>query len=157
MTTDDLAALLDEYRSGLEAELRLLEQLEAVATRQHHGTQARDFERLAAESDERDRLTQSLMTIEQGLSSVRNVLSARRAETEAIEGYSGVAALRQTAIERVARILATDRHAVQALSNAELARRAALATIERGGTTLAAYRKVLTPPVAAAGLVDRRA
>ena len=37
-----------------------------------------------------------------------------------------------------------------------LARRAAVASLEHGETTLAAYRRVLTPPLGHASLVDRR-
>ena len=53
-------------------------------------------------------------------------------------------------------ILATDQISLRSLADAELARRSALASLERGETTLAAYRKVLAPPVASASFFDRR-
>ncbi len=45
---------------------------------------------------------------------------------------------------------------MSALANAELARRSAVAGLEKGETTLAAYRRVLAPPVASATLLKRR-
>ena len=41
------------------------------------------------------------------------------------------------------------------LANAELARRSAVDGLERGETTLAAYRACSHPPVASAKLVDK--
>jgi hypothetical protein len=64
--------------------------------------------------------------------------------------------LRQTAADVIASILATDKDSMKALADAELARRAAVSSLERGETTLAAYRKVIAPPVSGASLVDRR-
>jgi hypothetical protein len=59
-------------------------------------------------------------------------------------------------VDLVAAILATDQESMKALADAELARRAAVASLERGETTLAAYRKVIAPPVSASTLLDRR-
>jgi hypothetical protein len=73
-----------------------------------------------------------------------------------LPGYSDVVALRRQASALVARILATDEESMQSLTDAELARRAAVASLEQGETTLAAYRRVLTPNLAQASLVDRR-
>jgi hypothetical protein len=71
-------------------------------------------------------------------------------------GYAEVVALRQQASGRVARILATDEESMQSLADAALARRAALASLAQGETTRAAYRRVLTPSISQASLVDRR-
>ena len=152
----DLEELLAQYRAALDAQLALLEQLEAVAARQREQTDARNFERLAVASDERDTLTRSLVTIEQGLAEVRQQLTQSRAEVIRMPQFAGVLERRRTAAEVVARILETDQESMRSLADAELARRAALAHLERGGTTLAAYRKVLTPPVSNAALLDRR-
>jgi hypothetical protein len=73
-----------------------------------------------------------------------------------LPAYGEVLGLRQAASELVARILATDRESMQALTDAELARRAAVVSLEQGESTLAAYRRVLTPPLSHAALVDRR-
>jgi hypothetical protein len=147
---------LDQYRAGLEAEIALLRQLHTVAARQREGTATRDFERFAVESDTRDRLTRSLVNIEQGLRAIRESLIRGRADLVNSTAYQEVMALRQTAADVVASILATDQDSMKSLADAELARRAAVSSLERGETTLAAYRKVIAPPVSGATLVDRR-
>ena len=45
---------------------------------------------------------------------------------------------------------------MHALADAELARRAAVASLECGEATLAAYRRVLNPPLAGESLVNLR-
>ena len=152
---DDAAQMLAQYRAGLEAQIALLRQLEAVASHQRTVSESRDFERLAIESDRRDSLTRSLVEIEQGLAAGLRVLGASRQSVARLEGLSEVIALRRTTANLIARILATDQLSLQSLANAELARRSALASLERGETTLAAYRKILAPPVASAAFFDR--
>lgn len=156
MSDQDLADALGQYRAGLEAEIALLHQLEASAARQRGVTESREFERFAAESDEREQLTRSLVAIEDSQQAARGLLRARRAEAERLPGYAAVIELRHQAAALVTRILSTDRESIRALSDAELARRAAVASLERGETTLAAYRKVLTPTMAGASLVNLR-
>ncbi len=65
------------------------------------------------------------------------------------------AANHRQAMDLVTRIVNTDQASLQSLTAAELARRDAVRAIERGETTLAAYRKVVTL-AAGATLVDRR-
>ena len=156
MIRDEAAQLLAQYRAGLEAQIALLRQLEAVASRQRTVSESRDFERLNVESDRRDSLTRSLVEIEQGLAAGLRAMGASRQTVATLEGLSEVISLRRTTANLVARILATDQLSLQSLANAELARRSALASLERGETTLAAYRKVLTPAVASAAFFDRR-
>ena len=116
----------------------------------------RDFEQLAAESDVRDRLTRTLVTIEKGVREVREALNASKITLNRFEVYQQVVALRHTAAQLVQRILKIDHDSMKSLGDAELARRAALASLERGETTLAAYRRVIAPPVSSAALFDRR-
>ncbi len=156
MSDRDLADGLEQYRAGLEAEIALLVQLEVVAARQRGVTTRRDFEQLGAEGEERDRLTRALVSVEEGLQPVRAQLSSARDHVTRFPGYTHVLALRQRAGALVARILATDEESIQSLADAELARRAAVASLEQGETTLAAYRRVLTPTLGHASLVDRR-
>ena len=156
MNTTELASALEQYRAGLEAQIALLRQLHAVAGRQRDGTATRDFEQLAIESDARDRLTRSLVNIEQGLRTIRESLIRGRADILSLPAYREAMALRQTAADVVAEILATDQESMKALSDAELARRAAVSSLERGETTLAAYRKIIAPPVSGSTLFNRR-
>ena len=65
-------------------------------------------------------------------------------------------ALHREAATLVGSILTADQASLSALADAELARRTAVASLERGETTLAAYRRVLAPPVASATLLNRR-
>lgn len=156
MTRDELELTLEEFRKGLETELALLRQLQVVAGQQREISAARDFDRFKLVSDERDRLTRSLLAVEQGLSEQREALSTHREQAQGIPVYGTILALRQASTDLVNEILSSDQEAMKVLADAEMARRAAMASLERGETTLAAYRKVLAPPVSNAGLVDRR-
>jgi hypothetical protein len=156
VTGQALADALDQYRAGLETGVRLLRQLHAVAGRQKEGTERRDFDHLARESDERARLTQALVAIEPGLREIRAVLDTAENELASMPAYGEVLKLRQAAADLVSSILATDEESMRALADAELARRAAMSSLECGEATLAAYRRVLTPPMASASLFDRR-
>jgi hypothetical protein len=155
MTPDEIAGLLDQYRAGIEAELALLRQMADVAKDQRQATQSSDFVRLGQIADARDRIMRSLVTIEEGLRSVRQALVDHRQLATAIPGYEEVARRHREASALVSHILETDQQSMADLANAELARRSAVAGLERGETTLAAYRRVLSPPVASAKLVDK--
>ena len=61
MSAVDLAALLEQYRAGLESELILLVQLQEIAVHQHEMTQAADIDALQRATDRRDILTANLM------------------------------------------------------------------------------------------------
>lgn len=156
MTHAELVSLFEQYRAGLEAEIALLRQLEGIASRQREVSESRDYERFKTESDQRDRLTGTLVTIDQQLRAVRETLQSGHQALTGLPEYRLVAELRRTAADLVARILATDRDSMKALSDADLARKAVVASLERGETTLAAYRKVIAPPVSSATLLNRR-
>jgi hypothetical protein len=156
MTDDQLARLIDLYHAGLEAERTVLRQLEHVAELQRDVTLARDFEAFHAAADTRDRLTRSLVTLEEGLRPIRQALEQHQDRARLLAGFSGAAALHQATAGQVARILANDRESLDALAEAEVARRTVLASLERGEATLTAYRRALSPPVAGAVLMDRK-
>jgi hypothetical protein len=151
----ELAAAFAQYRAGLVAQIALLRQLQVVAGRQRDGTTARDFRQFAIESDARELLTRTLVKIEEGLRVIRDPLTRARADLVSHPAYQEVVALRRSAEALVATILATDHESLKALADAELARRAAVASLERGEVTLAAYRKVIAPPVSSATILDR--
>lgn len=156
MTRHEIEQLLEQYRAGIEAELVLLRQLSGLAERQKTSTELRNFEELAAQSDERDRVTRSLVTVEEGLSDVRLRLSRVKGQAATLPAYDVIVDLRRQAADLVSAVLSVDQESLKSLADAEMARRAAMASLEKGETTLAAYRKVLSPPVAHAALVDRR-
>ena len=156
MTDGELRDGLAEYRAGLEAQIGLLEQLVQVSARQRGESARRDFEGLGAAGAERDRLTQALVTIENGLKDLRVRLAASRDRTVVLPGYREVVALRQQAAAR----RASSASASAWIDSSSVARMratsAAVASLEQGETTLAAYRRVLSPTLAQASLLDRR-
>jgi hypothetical protein len=156
VTRDEAARLVDEYRAGLEAEIALLHQIDRASMQQRAGAGSGDFSALDAAADERDRLMQALVTIEATVRLVRAALAEGRQMASEVPGFLEVVAMHRDAVRLVGRILAADEDSLAVLADAELARRSAAASLERGGATLAAYRRVLIPSAASARLVDRR-
>jgi hypothetical protein len=155
VTQPDLRDALAEYRQGLDAELGLLAQLTALAQDQQHATGANDYRALAAVSERRDDLMRALLEVEAQLRPVRALIASHAEEARHVDGFDEVARLHREAEDLVATILTSDRSTLDALHAAELARRTASQAIEAGEATLAAYRRVIAPPLAPAGLVSR--
>ena len=155
-TDEQLAHLIDQYRAGLDAEMAILRQLAQTAVTQGQDSSEGDTDAFTRAADDRDRLMQGLVTIEADLRLVRTQLSQQRERASKIPGFNEVAAMHRDAAQLVSNIMQTDQQSLRALADAELARRSAVAGIERGETTLAAYRRVLTPPMSSATLVNRR-
>ncbi len=156
MKRHELVDALEQYRSGLDTAVSLLRRLAGVAGRQREGTTSRNFEQLAAASDARDELTRALVAIEPTLRQVKVALATDPATVSRLPGYAEVVTLKQMAADLVAAILKTDEESMHALADAELARKAAVASLECGEATLAAYRRVLNPPLAGASLLNLR-
>lgn len=156
MTPSDLLPLVTQYRAGLEAELALLHRLEAVAVRQRQASQHGDLEALALVIDERDRLMASIVTIEHEMKPIRLRLLERRGDLQGSNEYQELAALHKHAATLVSTIVASDQDSLEALKEAELARRFAARALEQGESTLAAYRRVVAPHLAGATIVDRK-
>lgn len=154
--TPALVALIAQYRAGLEAELALLHRLEGLAERQHEASQSGDLAGLATVTDERDRLMASLVTIEHEMKPIRLMLLERWREVEDSPEYRELATLHRVASALVATIVASDQDSLEALKEAELARRFAARALEQGETTLAAYRRVVAPPLAGASIMNRK-
>lgn len=155
MTADDLAPVLQDYRAGIVAELTLLSELAATARDQHAGTRDGNFPAFNEAADTRDRILRSLVTIEDRVHHLRRTLVQHRELATTLPEYEDVEAMHRQAERLVETILATDEQSMTELANAELARRSAVAGLERGESTLAAYRRVLAPPISSAKLVDK--
>lgn len=155
MNVRDLATLIDQYRSGLEAEIVILHRLQHVSARQREAAASQDLDALNRASDERDGLMAGLVNIEGQLREVRQTLSKRRKEARGVTGYREAVELHSRAMSLVGEILKTDEDSTEALAKAEQVRRDAARAVEQGETTLSAYRRVMNAPPGAT-LVDRR-
>jgi ATPase subunit of ABC transporter with duplicated ATPase domains len=151
----DLHALLAEYRAGLDAELSLLRQLDALSTRQRLAATASDSGALRDVHTARDSVMRSLVEVEHEIVPLRAALAEARHQLAGDPEFQAVAALHKEAAAMVTRIIASDEEAKRALEQAELARRSAASAMEKGETTLQAYRRVITPATNAS-LLNRR-
>ena len=154
--TVDLDEVLREYRAGLEAEMALLHRLERLDTTRHDAASHTGVIDLAALADEREKVMATLVSIEHTLKPMRAQLVDARPTLQGEAAFQEVAALHQKAADLVARILARDSQSLQALKDAEQARRFAAESMEKGESTLAAYRRVVAPPLEGARIVNRR-
>jgi hypothetical protein len=156
MTHADLGEALLEYRAGLEAEMALLRRLERLDTSRFDTSSHAGLRELSGTTDEREQLMASLVSIEYTLKPLRLLLAEARSSLRGTPEFDAVAALHQKAGDLVARILASDSRALQALKDAEHARRFAADAMEKGESTLAAYRRVVAPPLEGHRIVNRR-
>ena len=156
MTPLELTPLVEQYRAGLDAELMLLHRLQAIAVDQRRASETGSTTEMQATGDHRDRVMATLVTVEHELKGVRQQLLKHRDHLVDMPAFQEIAALHRQAADLVADIVAVDQDSVQALRNAEHARHLAAQTLEQGESTLAAYRRVVTPALESATLVNRR-
>jgi hypothetical protein len=156
MTHDRLPQLVAQYRAGLEAEMTLLRHLESIATEQREASQGGDLDALATASDRRDRVMAGLVRIESEMKAVRQVLHEHRRTLETLQEFRDVKALHEQAAALIERVVNDDRTSLDALKQAERARRFAAQAIEQSESTLAAYRRVVAPQLPGASLVNRK-
>lgn len=148
--------MLAEYRAGLEAELALLRQLDGLAVRQTAAAASGDPAALRTIHEARDGVMRSLVSVEHELVPLRASLADARHQLAANREFQAVAALHTEAAQMVNRIIASDQQSMAALEQAELARRSAATAMEKGESTLQAYRRVIAPTTGNASLVNRR-
>jgi hypothetical protein len=156
MTVDELQAMVAHYRAGLDAEISLLHRLESLAARLRETTEAGDLQGLPEITDARDRVMAGLVAIEHELTPIRAALSMEQEALKDVDAFHDVAALHAEAGAMITAIVTADRSSFEALHKAELARRVASQSVGQGESTLAAYRRVVSPPLTAAALVNRR-
>ncbi len=156
MTDAELAQSLATYGAGLQAEIALLHQLEALALSQREYSARNDLDALTRVGDQRGRVTAALVQIEHELKPAREAIAAHLALARRFTVFSEVLKRHRMAGDLVARILESDRELLQQLQAAEQARREAAQAIETGEVTLNAYRRVLAPSVSSVGLINRR-
>lgn len=153
MTGDELAAAISGYHAGLEAEMSLLERLQHLAARQHDALLAGDIPLLAEIGDERESVIAGLVEVEHQIKPLRAMLASGLDRAAALPGFNDVVALHRSAGRLVSNIMSADRGTIESLREAEGRRRLAAQAVEKGATTLAAYRRVVAPHLKSA-IVD---
>jgi hypothetical protein len=156
MTHDRFPQLVAQYRAGLEAEMTLLHRLQMLAAEQREASEQNDLQGLSLVSDDRDRVMAGLVRIEHELKPIRKVLHEHRRSLEAMQEFRDVKALHKTAAALIERVVNEDRSSLDALKQAERARRFEAQALEQSESTLAAYRRVVAPHVPGASLVSRK-
>jgi hypothetical protein len=154
--TPDLATALADYRTGMDAQLQVLAQLESIATRQHALPHPPPAEALTSLGLEREQQLSALSGLEQRLKPLRALVAAQLDRARTLPGFAGVAERDRRAAEYVATIMRLDAESLQVLERANEERRAAAQNLEAGEVTLAVYRRVLQQPQPSAGLFNER-
>jgi hypothetical protein len=155
VTRTELADALSAYIAGLDAEIGLLRQVDALAAAQRQLPRADDFGALAAIADRRNRLMTALADLEHSLQPIRDLIVANLPLARQVPIFDDAATRHREAADLISTIMSGDRTLVTLLEEAMHVRRELAQSLEAGGATLAAYRRVLTPSVSSAGLVDR--
>jgi hypothetical protein len=156
MTCEQLLPLIEQYRAGLDAELMLLHRLQALAIEQRRAAQIGSPDEIRAACEGRERVLATLLTIELELKGVRQRVLAVRESLVTEAAFQDVVDRLQEGADLVASIMVVDRDSIEALKDAEQARRIAAQFLEQGESTLAAYRRVVSPNLTPATLVNRR-
>jgi hypothetical protein len=156
MTALDLPPLIAQYRAGLDAEMALLHRLDILSRRQREATTSHDVAALERVTDQRGRVMANLVAIEHELRPIRLLLLEHRDTLRGNPEFEAVASLHRDAAALVNAIVTSDGESMGALKEAELARRFASRSVEQGETTLAAYRRIVMPPLTGATLVNRK-
>lgn len=156
MTREQLLLLVDQYRAGLDAELMLLHRLQALAIEQRRVSQSRSIADIHTTVDDRDRVLATLVKVEHELRGVRQQLHTGREWLVDLPAFQEIVERHKEAADLVADIIGVDRDSIEALRAAEQARRVAAQSLEQGESTLAAYRRVVSPDLTPAPLVNRR-
>jgi hypothetical protein len=156
VTHSDLVTSVEQYRAGLEAVVMLLHRLQALSIEQRRASQTGSISELQSIVDGRDRIMTTLVTVEHELTAVRRHVANDRERLADFPAFQDVVARHQEACELVADILAVDRDSLDAVNDAEEARRLAARSLEQGERTLAAYHRVVGPGFASATMVSRK-
>jgi hypothetical protein len=155
VTVEELRPVIAQYRAGLEAEMSLLRRLRALALAEHQEAPT-PGEALTDIVDQREAVMASLVAIESQLKPLRATLVDHRDPLAEVPEFQAVSVLHQDAAALVAAIVGSDQESLTALQQAETTRKFAADAVEKGENTLAAYRRVVTPRLAQATLVNRR-
>jgi D-Tyr-tRNAtyr deacylase len=156
VTPANLDSALASYTAGIDAEMELLCELQQMSDRQKMASAADDLANLRQLADARARVMEALLNLDAQLLPLRGTLMTHLDLARTRPGFEAAARRHRSAREIVAKILECDARTVSAMTDAAAARRELAHTLELGGTTLAAYRRIIAPPPAHASLFDQR-
>jgi hypothetical protein len=153
---EEVRRALVDYGRGLDTELSLLDELARWARAQNQAAHAGDSPALSSASTGRQAAMDALLDVEERVRPVRAMIIAHLREARVQEGFPALASKHRQGERLLAAIAECDRETLDILQDAERARRLSVHAIEAGEATLAAYRKVIAPPLGSAELLSRR-
>jgi hypothetical protein len=153
MQLDDVLAA---YAAGLAAEIELLRKVDALAREQRDAWANNQLAGLGALATRRAQLMTELATTEDRIAPFRDHILARLAAAREAPAFAAAEARSQEAQALVRRLVENDRSFLSDLETTLEERRREVHTLDAGGATLAAYRRVVAPAPASANLVDQR-
>ncbi|MEO5821995.1 MAG: hypothetical protein ABIT71_15945 [Vicinamibacteraceae bacterium] len=144
------------YTAGLEAEIAILHQVEALAAEQREVWTRNELLPLGPLATRRAALMHDLAAVEARIAPLHDRLRTELERASSTPGYAAVEARRQEAQALIHRLMAEDRKFLTDLETSLVSRRREAHDLETGNATLAAYRRVVVPTVASAGIFDQR-
>ena len=152
----ELLHCITDYRAGLEAQIALLRHLVALSAREREVSASGGLGALDEITDAREQVMATLAALEAQQKPIRRALRDRRETIAHTPEFRELSLLHQEAAALADEILTADNESLTSLREAEIARRCAADSIEKGESTLAAYRRVVMPAPAGAKLLNRR-
>jgi hypothetical protein len=156
VSSTDLVALIEQYRTGLEAKRVLLLRLQDVALDQQKTTETVDVDQLQRVADERDALTSGFVAITERIRPAHERLTREKSAALRLPSYHHLVDLQQTVDRMVKDILEIDQDSIRALEQIVADRRAATLAAEQAEATLAAYARMIVPAPTSPRLLNRR-
>jgi hypothetical protein len=153
MTFDDV---LLAYTAGLDAEIAILRLVDALALEQRSAWARNELLPLGSLATRRAALMHELAAIETRIAPLRDRLRSDLGRARRTPGFLTAETRSEEARALITRLMTADRKFLTDLEASLDERRREAQDLETGGATLAAYRRVVTPAVASAGLFDRR-
>jgi hypothetical protein len=153
MTLDEVVLA---YTAGLDAEIALLQQVEALAAEQRAVWARDELVPLAALATRRAALMHDLTATEARIAPLRERLHADPERARRCAGSAAVDAKVIEAQTLIQSLMQADRAFLTDLESTLESRRREAHDLDTGGHTLAAYRRMVVPDVESAGFFDRR-
>lgn len=153
MTFDEVVLA---YTAGLDAEIALLQQVEALAAEQRAVWARDELLPLGTLATRRAALMHELAAVEARIAPLHERLRSDLERAIRTPGYGAAEARRQDAQTLIYRLMAADRKLLTDLETSLESRRRASHDLDTGNATLAAYRRVVVPAVASAAVFDQR-